>query len=46
MCLIEHFDDLYMSNQRTTSDLMDKNTHLSTEIVKLQHLRTENIRLR
>ena len=46
MCLIEHFDNLYMSNQRTRSDLMDKNAHLSTEIVKLRHLRTENIQLR
>jgi len=41
MCLIEHFEDLDMSNQRSTSDLMDKNPHLSKEIAKLQHLRTE-----
>ena len=43
MCLFEHFDNLDLSNQRSTSDLMDKNPHPSTEIAKLQHLRTERI---
>jgi len=38
---IEDFDDLDVSNQRSTSDLMDKNPQLSTEIAMLQHLRTE-----